>query len=167
MEHSDKGLKFVLGPDNGDSYWQPEPANGYATVKLSPFNLPSNQFSAGIQVVDPGCELRQHAHQRNEELLFIWEGHGTAIVDGERFPVEPGSIVYAGRWVKHGMVNEGDEQLKFLWVIFPPGLETVISVLGPSRQPGEARPSEIERPANVKEVLANAWFARPDQLPPD
>ena len=167
MEHPDKGLKFVLGPDDGDSYWQPDPAGGYATVKLSPFNLPTNQFAAGIQVVDPGGELRQHGHQRNEEMLFVYEGHGTAIVDGERFPVEPGSIVYAGRWVKHGLVNDGDTQLKIFWVILPPGLETVISALGPARQPGEARPTNIERPENVLEVLANAWFARPDQLPPD
>ena len=167
MEHADKGPKAVLGPEEGESYWQPEPANGYVTVKLSPFNFPSNMFSTGIQVIDEGCSLRQHGHQRNEEMLFVYEGHGTAFVDGERFPVEPGSLIFAGRWVKHGIVNEGKGQMKILWVFFPPGLETVLCALGQPRKPGELRPSNVTRPSNVQEILAKGWFARPDQLPPD
>ena len=29
----DKGDALVLQPDEGESYWQPKPANGYSTVK--------------------------------------------------------------------------------------------------------------------------------------
>jgi mannose-6-phosphate isomerase-like protein (cupin superfamily) len=160
-----RGGKAVLGPDDGDSYWQPEPSRGYVTVKLSPFNCASNGFSAGIQVIDEGCSLRAHGHQRNEELLFVYEGSGTATVDEERFPVEPGSLIYAGRFVKHGIVNEGKGPMKILWVFLPPGLEAVLAGLGVPRKPGEPRPSSVTRPDNAQEILARGWFARPDQLP--
>src|SRR5688500_3001368 len=53
-----KGSKFVLQPDEGTSYWQPKPANGYSTVKVSPDNCSSNQVTMGIQVVAPGGYVR-------------------------------------------------------------------------------------------------------------
>jgi len=45
---------MVLGPEEGNSYWQPGPHCGYMTVKLGPHNHPSNMFSMGIQVMPPG-----------------------------------------------------------------------------------------------------------------
>lgn len=161
----DKGGAIVVGPDEGESWWQPGPSNGYVTVKLTPLNCPSNNLSCGIQVIDPGCSLREHAHQRNEELLFVFEGRGTAVVDGQHHPVEPGSLIYAGRWTRHGLVNDGDGPMKILWIFLPPGLEEVLASLGAPRRPGDARPQHLERPADVLEILARGWFAPPDATP--
>jgi quercetin dioxygenase-like cupin family protein len=162
---ADKGGAIVLGPEEGPSWWQPGPSNGYVTVMLSPLNCPSNNLSCGMQVIDPGCSLREHAHQRNEELLFVHEGHGYAVVDGQRHPVRPGSLVYAGRWTRHGLVNESDGPMKILWVFLPPGLETVLAALGVPRRPGEPRPAQVERPADVLDILARGWFAPPEPPP--
>ena len=59
-----KGQHLVFGPEDGKSYWQPEPADGYATIKLSPENCESNAMAAGFQVIDPGGQIRPHAHAR-------------------------------------------------------------------------------------------------------
>ena len=42
-----KGSKLVLQPDEGVSYWQPRPANGYTTIKVSPDNCASNAVTMG------------------------------------------------------------------------------------------------------------------------
>ena len=34
MTDQKKGFSMVLGPDEGDSFWQPIPATGYATNKI-------------------------------------------------------------------------------------------------------------------------------------
>src|SRR4029077_7734097 len=112
---ANKGSKFVLQPDDGASYWQPKPANGYATVKVNPENCSSNQVTMGIQVVAAGGHVREHWHSRNEEILFFCEGAGSILVDGERHPLVPGTTAYLGRWVKHKIMNEGPGPLKFTW----------------------------------------------------
>ena len=50
----DKGDALVLQPDEGESYWQPNPANGYSTIKVSPRNCRSNHASFGVQVIAHG-----------------------------------------------------------------------------------------------------------------
>jgi len=90
-DHADKGSKFVLQPDEGNSYWQPKPANGYITIKISPDNCTSNLVTMGIQVVAPnGCYVREHWHSRNEEILFCYEGRGTILVAGAGAPAQAG-----------------------------------------------------------------------------
>ena len=54
----DKGDALVLQPDEGLSYWQPMPANGHTTVKVSPRNCRSNRASFGVQVIAPGGYVR-------------------------------------------------------------------------------------------------------------
>jgi mannose-6-phosphate isomerase-like protein (cupin superfamily) len=154
------GLHHVLGPEDGDSHWQPEPAGGYITVKVSPHNLNTHSLAAGFQVIDPGCHIRPHAHDRAEELLFIWEGQGVAAIDGVEYPIEPGSLVYVGKWVTHSIINRGTSQMKVLWVITPPGLEDFLTAIGPVRRAGERRPEGLRRPDNVEELLDRAYFVR-------
>jgi len=160
----DQGPAVFVGADEGESFWQPPPANGYVTVKLSPWNCPSNQFACGIQVIAPGGTLREHAHARNEEILFVYGGRGAAIVDGVEHPVEAGSMVYAGRWVRHGFRNDGPDELRVFWVILPPGLETVLKGLGRPRSPGEPPPSDLQRPPDTAQILAAGHFADAQQL---
>lgn len=164
MTRTDKGQAYVFGPEDGESHWQPEPANGYITVKVSPHNLPTNTLSAGFQVIDPGCHIREHAHARAEELLFIWEGEGLAMVDGVPQPIGPGSLVYVGRWVNHSIVNRGNTQMKVLWVITPPGLEDFLTAIGPRRMPDQKRPEGLKRPPDIQNLLDRAYFARPEDL---
>jgi mannose-6-phosphate isomerase-like protein (cupin superfamily) len=155
-----KGIAHVLGPEDGASHWQPEPANGHITVKVSPHNLNTHTLAAGFQIIDPGCHIRPHAHERAEELLFIWEGTGVAVIDGVAHPIEPGSLVYVGKWVNHSIVNHSNTQMKVLWVITPPGLEDFLTAIGPVRHAGEARPDGLTRPANIQELQDRAYFAR-------
>ena len=155
-----KGMAYVLGPEDGASHWQPEPAFGHITVKVSPHNLNTNSLAAGFQIIDPGCHIRPHAHARAEELLFVWEGTGVAVIDGVEHAIEPGSLVYVGKWVNHSIVNRGERQMKVLWVITPPGLEDFLTAIGPVRRAGELRPEGLSRPPNIQELLDRAYFAR-------
>ena len=161
MTERAKGSAIVVQPDEGDSYWQPEPANGYAEVRVSHRNAPvENRFSSGIQVIAPGCYIREHQHDANEELLFFFEGRGKVVVNGEEHPVVPGTTVYAGPWNTHKIVNEGDEDMKMLWVLMPGGLEDFFEGIGRPRQPGEKPPEPFARPENVAEIEAATVFAK-------
>ena len=163
-----KGPARVLGPEEGASYWQPGPHRGYMTVKLGPHNLDQGgnncAFSMGIQVMPPGCHVRAHGHAQNDEVFYILEGTGRCVIDGETHALVPGSTVMLGRFCEHSIHNDGDKDLKFVWFFTPPGLEQVVEAAGKPRKAGDAAPENIERPANIAEVLKNAGYATPEEI---
>jgi hypothetical protein len=57
----------IVGPNEGDFYWQPVPANGFIRNILSQATTGSDaNFSIGTQTVAPGCFVREHTHAREE-----------------------------------------------------------------------------------------------------
>ena len=156
-----KGSKSVLQPEEGAGYWQPKPANGYAIVKVSPDDCSSNQVAMGVQVVAPGGHVREHWHARNEEILFCFEGKGSILVDGEPHPFIPGTTAYLGRWVKHKIVNDGLDPLKFTWTFLPPGLDQFFAGIGRPRVAGEPAPAPFDRPEDTLVVERRTGFGPP------
>jgi mannose-6-phosphate isomerase-like protein (cupin superfamily) len=151
----------ISGPEDGQSLWQPLPSRGYVTVKFSPQNMPYDTFSSGIQLLPPGCHIREHGHQQNHELVFVYEGTGSVTIEGETTPLEPGSAVLFGRYARHRIDNTGDVDMKLFWVFMPPGLEDWFNAIGRPRQPGEPMPEPFPRPDNVAEVQERMRFVPP------
>jgi len=154
----DKGDAIVLQPDAGESYWQPQPANGHIEVKVSPRNCRSNFASMGVQVIAPGGYVREHWHSEHEEILFCFEGRGTFVVDGVAHPAVPGTTVFVGRWVKHKIVNDGPGDFKMTWTYLPPGLHAFAAGIGRPRRAGEPAPAPFARPADSLELERATGF---------
>ena len=148
QDRPEPGACGVWGPDDGESYWLPQPSGGYMTIKVAPDTFGANLYMAAVQVIDEGGVLTEHNHTQNDEMLFVWEGEGSAYVDGVRHRVEPGSLVFVGRHRKHLFVNEGKGPLKLFFMITPGGLETLIRSVGRPREAGEAAPARFERAAD-------------------
>ena len=153
------GAAVVVQPDAPASYWQPVPANGYSDVYISPEITGSPTLSMGIQTIAPGCYIREHWHDKNEELLHFTQGEGTAYVDGVPHPIRPGTTIFVGPWRKHKFVNEGASDMKMIWVLTPPGLENFFAGIGRPRQPGEPAPEPFARPDNAAEIERRTVFA--------
>jgi len=148
---------FVLQPEEGESYWQPVPANGYVVNKLQPENW-DGPFSLGIQVVAPHSFIRRHVHDRNREAIFVWGGRGKAVVDGAEHPMQPGTVIGLPAGVEHMFVNESEEELRLLWILAPHGLEEFFRLVGRPRRAGEPTPEPFPRPADVLEIEAATVF---------
>lgn len=151
----------VIGPDEGRSYWQPQPAGGYVSVNLDPSNTPYDGFSSGVQVLPPGGSVREHGHQRNHELLFVYEGSGRCRIEDAEYDVGPGTTILFGRHARHWIENRGATDMKIFWLFMPPGLEDWFEAIGRPRTPGEAAPAPFERPADVAEVQKQMRFVPP------
>ncbi|MBL8698433.1 MAG: cupin domain-containing protein [Alphaproteobacteria bacterium] len=154
-----RGEAIVVQPDQMPSYWQPVPANGYSEIHITPEQTGTPTLSMGIQAIAPGCYIREHWHDRNEEVLHFLQGEGTAYVDGVPYPIKAGTTIYVGPWRKHKFVNEGKVDLKMLWVLTPPGLENFFAGIGRPRTPGQPAPEPFARPDNVAEIERRTVFA--------
>lgn len=151
----------VIGPDEGESLWQPLPSRGYVTLKLTPESMPYDGFTSGIQVLPPGCHVREHGHKQNHELIFIHRGKGRIVIEGESHDVEPGAVVLFGRYARHVIENTGDTDMQLFWVFMPPGLEHWFRAIGRKREDGAAMPAAFDRPDNVEQVMEQMRFVPP------
>jgi mannose-6-phosphate isomerase-like protein (cupin superfamily) len=151
----------VIGPDEGESIWQPLPSRGYVTVKLEPQTMPYDGFSTGTQLLPPGCSVREHGHQQNHELIYIYAGTGRAEIETDSYDLVPGTTILFGRYARHLIENTGDVDMELFWVFLPPGLENWFRAIGQTRQPGEAMPEAFPRPDNVEEVMKQQRFVPP------
>jgi len=168
VDASLKGSWRVVHDGTVPSFWQPAPQRGYLALKVNLDTYPSNAFQAGEQMLCPGSQIVPHAHSHNEELLLVISGHGHVATDDESLPLEPGSLVYVGRWVTHSFVNTGDENMRILGILMPPvrDFAELVVRLGRPRTPGEEAPyfelTEDEMAEFVDEYLSGGALATPE-----
>jgi quercetin dioxygenase-like cupin family protein len=147
-----KGRAVVVQPEEGESFWQPVPANGHADPKLTPARTGYDGLSMGYQTIAPGGRVREHSHGDQLELQICFRGRGRVLVDGTSHRLVPGTACFLGLDVKHEIVNESDEELVMLWLTAPSGLERFFQAIGRPRTVGEPAPAPFARPANVVEI---------------
>ena len=150
----------ILPPDGGRSYWQPVPANGFVRCLLASREIGADSaFAMGTQTVDPGCFVREHMHPENEEVIFVLEGRGEALIDGtDKHAMEKGSCFFLGKGRLHRFEASPEGPMVFLWLMMPGGLETFFERIGRERQESEGQPPPFPRPANVLEIEAETVF---------
>ena len=74
-------------------------------------------FSLGVYRLPVGGTDHQHPHQA-DEVYLVRSGAATIVVDGERLPVGPGSVVSVDRGVEHGFADITEELV--VVVLFAP-----------------------------------------------
>ena len=71
----------------------------------------------GTCELEPLSATEIQAHQRENELLFFYRGHGEAVIDHETYRVHPEMVIWVPRGVEHEVRNTTvDEALCFVWV---------------------------------------------------
>jgi quercetin dioxygenase-like cupin family protein len=154
----------IVGPDEGESFWQPVPANGWVRNIFSKGAVgATSEYAMGTQTLPPGCFIREHTHARQEEVVFVLDGKGIARIDGVDHAIEKGSAIHVGMNRKHQFLNPGQEPVTFLWIMMPGGLDRFFAEIGRPRQPGESAPAPFPRPENVAEIETRTVFGWADQ----
>ncbi len=88
-------------------------------------NIPSFTISVNIGIIKPGGNDGKHRHYY-ETLMFILEGRGYSVIEGEKVDWEAGDAIYLPPWSWHQHFN-GDTQkeLKYLATTNSPLLQNV------------------------------------------
>lgn len=61
----------------------------------------------------PGASIGLHTHQGNSEIMFILEGSGHVLYDGEKILLKAGDAHYCPQGHSHSLVNDSDSDLVF------------------------------------------------------
>ena len=151
----------VIGPDEGESLWQPVPSRGYVTLKLTPESMPYDSFTSGVQILPPGCHVREHGHKQNHELIFVYEGSGEVEIEGQTYRAVKGTTVLFGRYARHIITNTGEVDMALFWVFMPPGLEHWFRGIGRARQLEENMPEAFPRPDDLDDLIEQMRLVPP------
>ncbi len=71
----------------------------------------------GLVEVAPGASIKEHVHDRDEEVYIVISGRGVYTEDGRETPVEEKDALILRRNHSHGMRNTGDVPLVFYAVV--------------------------------------------------
>src|SRR5205807_7164889 len=118
---SARGRATVIQPSEGDSFWQPVPANGHADPKLTPANTRYDALSMGYQTIAPQSRVREHSHGDQVELQICFRGRGRVVVDGVSHPLVPGTACFSGYAFKQQPFNEPKNSLVRLRLVASAG----------------------------------------------
>ena len=75
---------------------------------------------AMIRVAPHARALPAHSHPEGEEIIYILNGHGRVLIDGEIEPVKAGCAVLFPKGKVHMLENLSDEEMKVACFFAPP-----------------------------------------------
>ena len=73
-----------------------------------------------VMSIEPGEDIGLETHDTVDQLIYVVDGEGEAVVDGDRHPFEKGSMICVPAGTAHNIVNTDDEPLKLFTVYAPP-----------------------------------------------
>ena len=79
--------------------------------------------SGGTSDIPAKSELPYHAHEKEEEVMFIYRGKGEIVIEEEIFPLESETMIFMPPGIKHQIRNTGNEVLSFVYFFAPGGPE--------------------------------------------
>jgi len=82
--------------------------------------LKSDFFTVGLTEVPPESSMTPHTHDDKEEVIFVTEGSGEAVVGGSHEKLEPNTAVVFPIGVEHVVHSTGKNPLKFVFMFTPP-----------------------------------------------
>ena len=79
------------------------------------FNDDMNRFFYGKLI--PGASIGVHTHETNSEVIYILEGTGKVLMEGEYEKVGAGMAHYCPKGHTHSLINDSDADLVFFAVV--------------------------------------------------
>lgn len=68
-------------------------------------------------VLEAGASIGLHTHEDNSEVIYILEGNGKILYDGEYELLEKGSCHYCPMGHSHSLINDSEKDLVFFAVV--------------------------------------------------
>ena len=67
--------------------------------------------------LEPGASIGLHTQETSSEMIYILEGKGKVLYDGEYIPLAAGSCHYCPKGHSHSLINDSDALLTFFAVV--------------------------------------------------
>lgn len=115
---------IIRQADEVKGVWTPPPHNRELKILLSPeLDGSSDLISLGMVILPPGESGNTHLHETEQETWFVIAGQGKLKIGDEVAELKANTVVVAPAGVEHQIINDGDQELKALFIFSPAGPE--------------------------------------------
>ena len=73
-----------------------------------------------IMSLKQGEDIGEEVHEKVDQLLFIVEGEGEAVIEDEIFGFDEHDVLFVPAGTRHNIKNTGDKELKLYTIYSPP-----------------------------------------------
>jgi mannose-6-phosphate isomerase-like protein (cupin superfamily) len=87
---------------------------------LGPLNSAARNLAFGLAEFPAGTLAAPHMHEAEEEIIYILEGRGGIIADGQEMPLLPGVAVFIPPRILHQIRVDVGAPLKLVTLFSPP-----------------------------------------------
>ena len=70
--------------------------------------------------ISVGNDIGDEIHPTTDQILYIIDGEGEVVINGERRRIEEHDIIFVPAGASHNIINVDDEDLKLFTVYAPP-----------------------------------------------
>lgn len=67
--------------------------------------------------LEPGASIGLHTHTTSSEIIYVLQGQGKVLYEGEYETAESGSCHYCPKGSSHSLINDSAEDLVFFAVV--------------------------------------------------
>lgn len=93
---------------------------GSGVILKLPMIEKTNFITFGIVDISPGKNTTEHSHDTGEEFMFVIDGSGCMILDGNRYVITKGDLIFIKSHQRHQIINVSKKYLKLLFGVSPP-----------------------------------------------
>ncbi|MGB9206158.1 MAG: cupin domain-containing protein [Terriglobales bacterium] len=113
---------------NGQANWLQTRPGEYCLIRV-PAADTNGAYSFVEIVSEPGDGTPLHAHQNEDEHLFVLEGTGRFAIGDKIFDAEAGTMVRLPRNIPHAWGNRSNSRLRIAVIVYPGGVEGVMPII--------------------------------------
>jgi len=105
---------------NRDEFEQME-GSGECSWGLARKSLGVGSFGMNLVEIGPGGQIPEHdeSGRDHEEVFIVWDGDGTAVIDGTETEAPKGTFVRVAPEVRRTIRNDGDAAVRVLIISAP------------------------------------------------
>ncbi len=73
-----------------------------------------------IMSIPPGGEIGEEVHSDNDQVLYLVDGAGQVVLEGQTSDFKAGDLVLVPAGAKHNFITKGDVAMKIITTYSPP-----------------------------------------------
>jgi mannose-6-phosphate isomerase-like protein (cupin superfamily) len=78
------------------------------------------QVQVVVMSIPPGDEIGEETHADNDQTLYLAEGAGRVVLDGQSSDFTVGDLVLVPAGTRHNFITTGDDPMKIITTYSPP-----------------------------------------------
>lgn len=106
---------MIIDFENMEVSVMPNFKGGEKATEAKMFVDDNNRIMFGRLV--PGASIGLHTHEGSSEVIFIQQGCGKVLYDGETETVKAGDVHYCPEGHEHSLINDSDADLTYFAVV--------------------------------------------------